>query len=385
MKKRYGYESEKKLYGEFTEQTLLADLKQTYSSVIGNKKKIYIWAAGQFGRFASAQFKMAGWEVLAIIDNNPALAGNTIEGDKIISPDMVESGYTIVICTKYFPEIETQIKAKLSNPCLFYGVFSVLHNDIWKEWDSTLLHVYEKMDIYRENYIHTFQKCTDDISRSVLDCILNYRFTMKCEWLKKAYTLTGISSENAKEYFDSSIMYSQDDEVFIDCGGYIGDTVLDFLDFSGNRYKKIYFLEPNPEVYQKAEYTLKDVHDITFIPAGAGEKTGIFRFSGNGDSGRLDAEGEENISVIALDEIIAEKPTFIKMDIEGAERSALLGAKEIIIKYTPKLAICVYHKPEDIFEIIELIDSWEVKYNYYFRHYSKGISGTILYCIPQNR
>lgn len=385
------YESLKKLCETFNEKMLLEDLYQAYRAQIENKKEIYIWGAGQFGKFAYSQFKKAGWDVLAFIDNNTDLDGEHlfVGGGKwvnIISPDMVEPGYTIVICTKYFPEIEMQIKNELSNPCLFYGVFSVLRNDIWREWDSTLLHVYKKMDVFRDNYISVFEKCADNLSKKVLDCILKYRFTMKSEWLKEAYALTcSYAAESSKEYFDTSIMYWQRDEVFVDCGGYIGDTVVDFLEFSKNAYKRIYFLEPNPEIYKKAKNTLKNVHDIDFIPAGAGESAGTFLFSGDGDSGHLDINGNESISVVALDEVVTEKPTFIKMDIEGAEKSALLGAKKIIKQHMPKLAICVYHKPEDIFEILELIDSWEIEYNYYFRHYSKGISGTILYCIPQNK
>lgn len=72
------------------------------------------------------------------------------------------------------------------------------------------------------------------------------------------------------------------------------------------------------------------------------------------------------------------------MDIEGAELSALQGASKLIQKHRPKLAICVYHKPEDLFEILEFIDSFGINYKYYFRHYTKGVSGTILYCIPQS-
>lgn len=52
------------------------------------------------------------------------------------------------------------------------------------------------------------------------------------------------------------------------------------------------------------------------------------------------------------DETVYDKePTFIKMDIEGSEQEALKGCKRILKELKPKLALCVYHKPEDLFEI----------------------------------
>ena len=73
--------------------------------------------------------------------------------------------------------------------------------------------------------------------------------------------------------------------------------------------------------------------------------------------------------------------TFIKMDIEGSEIPALRGAKEIIETQKPKLAICVYHKPEDIWEIPELILDYVPEYRLYLRHYSITYTETVLYAI----
>lgn len=82
-----------------------------------------------------------------------------------------------------------------------------------------------------------------------------------------------------------------------------------------------------------------------------------------------------------MDNLISEKVTFIKMDIEGAEYNALLGCKKIIREQKPKLAICIYHKPEDIIEIPELILSINKEYQFYIRHYSTTWAETILYAL----
>ena len=90
--------------------------------------------------------------------------------------------------------------------------------------------------------------------------------------------------------------------------------------------------------------------------------------------------GTDSIEVTALDVCLYYKGvTFIKMDIEGAEYEALKGAERIIREQKPKLAICVYHKPEDIWELPELILEFNESYKFYLRHYSYQDNETVLY------
>lgn len=105
-------------------------------------------------------------------------------------------------------------------------------------------------------------------------------------------------------------------------------------------------------------------------------------FSSNSSSTKISNDGDIEVDVIKLDDFFKahEAPTFIKMDIEGAELAALKGCAETISRYKPKLAICVYHKPEDIFEIPEYILSLNPDYKMYLRHYTNLVNETVLYC-----
>lgn len=91
--------------------------------------------------------------------------------------------------------------------------------------------------------------------------------------------------------------------------------------------------------------------------------------------------GEEKVRVYQLDSVIEEPVTFIKMDIEGSEKEAILGARRIITEYKPKLAICIYHKVEDFWEIPLLIKALNPDYNIYIRNYEDRIDETICYAV----
>ncbi len=91
------------------------------------------------------------------------------------------------------------------------------------------------------------------------------------------------------------------------------------------------------------------------------------------------------IDVDAIDNIIQERVSFIKMDIEGAENIALMGARRHILNDHPKLAVCCYHKVEDLWEIPEQVMNIRDDYRLYLRHYTDGLHETVMYFIPPSK
>ena len=88
--------------------------------------------------------------------------------------------------------------------------------------------------------------------------------------------------------------------------------------------------------------------------------------------------------MIKLDSLLRhEKVSFIKMDIEGSELEALKGAQTIIKEQRPKMAICVYHKIEDLWKIPLFLHKINPEYKIYIRHHAKfWVSETVCYAIP---
>ena len=109
----------------------------------------------------------------------------------------------------------------------------------------------------------------------------------------------------------------------------------------------------------------------------------------NGVSGVVFFNGKKNssqkLSTISIDDFVKEKNLakidFIKMDIEGAEIATLLGAKETLTKYQPKLAISIYHDIEHYYKIPYYINSLNLNYSFYLDHFSINRAETILFGI----
>lgn len=180
-----------------------------------------------------------------------------------------------------------------------------------------------------------------------------------------------VSSKEAT-YFIEEVVLSEN-EVFIDCGAYIGDTIDAFLQHCP-KYKQIVSLEPDADNFDKLVKKHGNNPKITLINAGTYDKDGTVSFAGNGLQGMV-IEGQPNpaegiqIQVKKIDSLQLEKVSFIKMDIEGAELNALKGAADTITKDKPKLAISIYHSNEDMISIAEYINELMPSYKLYVRQH----------------
>lgn len=189
---------------------------------------------------------------------------------------------------------------------------------------------------------------------------------------------------HTKQYFDLPVLTKQENEVFVDCGCFDGENSLMFTKWASNTKNKIYAFEPDLQNVSKCKEYFADnnIQNYELIPKGVWSGDTNLCFEANGNEGsKLSDKGEIVIPVTSIDSAIEGKVTFIKMDIEGSEYEALIGAKNHIEKYKPKLAISIYHKPEDIWKIPNLILSFNSNYKFYLRHYSLSSEETVLYAI----
>lgn len=186
------------------------------------------------------------------------------------------------------------------------------------------------------------------------------------------------------QYFDKDIIKLGDNEMFLDCGAADGFNTEMFLKLSGKNAGAFLF-EPLAENLTDLKRFSK-IPGVNIIPHGVWDKTCKLTFINTDDRycGKF-CEDDNGIEwVTSIDEKVynvVDKVTFIKMDIEGAELKALQGAKNTILRDRPRLAISIYHKPEDIYEIPLFIKSLVPEYKFYIRHYSNFQPETILYAV----
>ena len=193
------------------------------------------------------------------------------------------------------------------------------------------------------------------------------------------------------DYFSCELFELLDDECFVDCGAYNGDTIHDFLSQSGGRYRRILAFEPDPEnfsslrAFLSAEKRLSDRAAV--YNAVVTKVAGKVRFSATGSANAtVSAAGELQIDSVTLDRALAgERPTFIKMDIEGSEGDALEGGRQVIAGCRPVLAISIYHRPNDLWTLPVLMHELEPESHLSVRNYRLGGFDTVCFAVPPQR
>lgn len=197
----------------------------------------------------------------------------------------------------------------------------------------------------------------------------------------------GAETEKLKhlQYFDLPQLNEKRNarEIFVDGGGYDGTTSLDFLKWCSNWSQGyVYVCEPDEKNQLKCKENLS-ANKIAYklISKGLWKDKERLRFNMSESCSFISTEGELETEVDSIDHLIKEPVTFIKMDIEGSEYQAILGAENMITRHKPKLAISVYHKPEDIWQLPLLIYQFNPGYQFYLRHYSFGNNETVLYAL----
>ncbi len=218
---------------------------------------------------------------------------------------------------------------------------------------------------------------TDAYSRLVLLNILMYRMKIDPEYILRAYSLD-------PQYFIFPFRGLNHNEVYVDCGAYNGDSFEKYCYYNSTP-KAAYLFEPNMENCRLLNQTVlkyKDNCSVHVIGKGVHSSTGRLNFAlkrGMGSHYSSEETGVD-IEVTSIDDVVDENITFIKMDIEGSEQNAIIGAKNHILNSYPKLAICIYHSTKDLWEIPILIKNMFPEYTHFeIRHHSKLFYETVLY------
>lgn len=299
-------------------------------------KKVLLYGTGETGRLFEFVLNKRGKKFETFDD---ILSNRTLNSLKEVCdyyPDYV------VICSQTKSHTDA-IKTKIDSLGL---KCTILVPDIYFMASLRMLSVLDEIDF------SIFE------SNDFLDAMRNGYLKFECKYLY---------SSGMKNWYSYNDIKIEKDDVVIDCGascGAIHDSTPDF--FTKATTNTIYAFEPEPRAFEFLKKEMENHKNVVVLNKAVGDVNGkmYFHVGKFSDSKIVDIATENSIEVdvVKIDDIVSGRVDFIKMDIEGAELSALRGAEKTIKTYKPKLSICVYHKPDDAITIPKLIKEFDPNY-----------------------
>lgn len=228
-------------------------------------------------------------------------------------------------------------------------------------------------ELFEADWGDVFASLEDEPSRQTLLDLVRYRLTANSQVMKD-YAI-----RVKDQYFEPFLDLRS--EVFVDAGGFDGDTTEEFCRRYPD-YRKVHLFEPSKRNMSAAKVRLAAHRDIVFHPEGLSDQVGAMTFDAEAGSASAVTSGAgEEVQMTTLDLAVAEPVSFIKMDLEGWELAALAGCERHIRDHRPKLAIAVYHRASDFRTVWKYARSIHPDYKVYVRHYTQGWSETVMFFV----
>ena len=326
-------------------------------------KQVYILGAAGGGCRLAEGLKYRNLDFDAfVVDSQFYKPETKVMGKEVLSVDSIDGNNCIVLRTiANYPPLE-ELKKRVC----------VIDEDV-QSLSMAASEPYS-LEYIKENYdkLNAFyESLQDEKSKKVMMAYLNQKITGKFSEMADVW--------DKLQYFDGDFYDLCKVNCIVDCGAYIGDSFLSFSNEykrrSGKEYRGMaYLFDPDAGNQQKIKENCRHSKaDIKTLQLGAWEESGTLSFEADdnfGNAGKIANDGNVSINVDAIDNIVKDNHVdFIKMDIEGAELNALKGAQESIKNNHPVLAICAYHKRDDLMKLPEYISGLSSEYKFYLRAY----------------
>jgi FkbM family methyltransferase len=332
---------------------------------------------------------------LIVCDDDESKIGTDCNGLKVAplnqaAQDLPTALFTICSYSEQAEKIFARIAAKLPASLLNHTIYFRQLGDVLPVGDRAT----KAFDVFRKTSVlasirnrpkikEAYDLYQDHLSQAVFVSVLK-RYCFGSD------TMIPVSVDS-HEYFED-VYIRLDDEVFVDCGGFNGDTLLKYLDIVGpQKFKEYIVFEPDPGNYKLLMQTVDGLPEevfkkVTTLPYAVGHEENMLQFDALSNAGSVvNPTGTTAVRCVTLDAQLKDKtPTFIKLDIEGYESFALYGAKVTIAVKRPVLAVCVYHHPFDLYELPLMLKRIVPDYHFILRAYEAQYD-YICYAIPSER
>lgn len=340
--------------------------------------EIAIFGTGHIGKAMYNILKGKGYKIYCFCDNDTSKHNIKILDDVVcISPERLKNlkNPFVIIALQDVECVFSQLTA--------IGISNVLKH-VWEYY-------YEGYNIFNLNkevvirgISQVYDIISDDLTKKIIHRKITGLFMLK-EQLKN-FTYEDLCENDM--YCPKDIVMFHDNETIVDCGAFDGDTLDYFINDVGiTNFNKYICFELNRTNYTNLKTRINEMapnlgQRVVAYNYGVSNEEKEIRYIEDTNMTNAFKEGQSGGHLVKIDAILSDEAiSYIKMDIEGSEVAAIKGAKEVIQRNKPKLAICVYHKVSDLWEIPLLIHAIEPKYNLYMRKHSLCQNETVLYAI----
>jgi FkbM family methyltransferase len=341
---------------------------------------LVLCGAGWLGRKILDGLRRNGVTPLAFADNDKRLHGQLIDGVpvKSVADAVGELSQATFVVTAYNPSaLSAQLRglgvAPASSRALSFANASTLLPQNAIDLPSRVLRD-------AEDVLAAATLWADDESRDEYEHLLRWQLLLSPP-LRAA-------SPARETYFPPDLVRLSHEDHFVDCGAFDGDSVRSFLELTAGRFSRIDAMEPDPANLRKlrtfvATLPVEDQQRIHVHPVAVGSERRSLRFRhGAGPASTLTEEGEYDVACVSLDdELAGTAPTYIKVDVEGAEPDVIRGAAGLIAEHAPTMAIVLYHRTSDMWTIPLALRRLRSDYRLYLRRYAEDCWETVCYAM----
>ena len=324
-------------------------------------RPIIIYGMGNGADKLIERFDMLGIKYSDIFASDGFVRGHSFHGIRVKSLEEIRELYPHFVIVLSFASNREEVLYMLSELNMRFDMYV-------PDMPVAGADEYFDREFYNANYteiVKAYDRLDDEASKNAYAAVINYKLTGRMEYLMSAY------SDRESLY---SLMPCGNILNTIDAGAYNGDTIREIKSFFPN-LKKVFALEPDNRNFKKLLKYSEAENGFSVIPINSAawceSLSGGFSDSGNRNSSVSATASYQHktttVSLVRLDGITEKKIDYIKYDVEGAEREALLGSHGLIKKYHPTLLVSIYHRSRDIFDLINILSERYSGYRFYIR------------------
>jgi FkbM family methyltransferase len=352
---------------------------------IQNSKYVCVFGIGTISYpIISSIINLTDIKIDFLSDNDQTKWGKTFHNDlKCISPTELEKykdDIVILITTQHYKKIYQQLLKKGFQKIFVITEYRLLNDSFFKNQQN--------IRKIKENMLKVMDILDDERSKEIM-------ITLIKNWFDFDIAEIGYEDIYSQDhYFPDGVVLLNEDEVFVDAGAYIGDTLLEFIEKTNGKFDSYIAFELDSQNFKEMENAvnkmqpeIKNKIKLNNCAILDKEQEINYEFGAHGSQSSCENVQSRTINIntgkaVKLSNILKNhKITFIKMDIEGAEVKALSGAEEIIKIQKPKLAISIYHNIEHLWAIPLYLKHIVPEYKIFLRHHSPLEYETVCYAI----